>query len=45
MTLPSGVRLAYVKCVREFGAGDGRKLRKEELVALYCIPKIMWVMK
>jgi len=45
MTLPGGVRLAYVKCVWEFGSGDGRKLRKEELVALYCIPKILWVMK
>jgi len=32
-TLPGAVRVAYMKCVREFGTGDGRRLRKGELVA------------
>ena len=32
-TLAGAVRVAYVKCVREFGSGEGRKLRKDERVA------------
>jgi len=32
-TLPGAVRVANVKCVREFGSGEGTKLLKDELVA------------
>ena len=32
-TLSGAVRVAYVKCVREFGSRERRKLRKDELVA------------
>jgi len=32
-TLSGAVRVAYVKCVRECGSREGRKLRKAEHVA------------
>ena len=30
-TLPIAVRVAYVKCITEFGSREGTKLRKDEL--------------
>jgi len=39
-TLSGVVRVAYVKCVREFGSREGRKLRKVELVAFTLYQKL-----
>jgi len=42
-TLQGGVRLAYVKCVREFGSGRrGNRVKGSLWLVLYCVGNGMW---